>query len=111
VEKYCKEQGLFRTDDTPDPEFTDTIALDLTTVEPSRAGPKRPQDRVPLRQAKPMFRDALKADLERLAAAAGKPDVKRATVASAAPAQSASSVAVAPEQASDDTDVPVEMNG
>jgi len=111
VEAYCKEQGLFRTDGTPDPLFTDTIALDLTTVEPSLAGPKRPQDRVPLRQAKPMFRDALKADLERLAAAAAKPDVKRATAASAAPAQSASSVAVAPEQASDDTGVPVEMNG
>jgi aconitate hydratase len=39
VEKYCKEQGLFRTDDTPDPIFTDTIELDLTTVEPSIAGP------------------------------------------------------------------------
>jgi len=111
VEAYCKEQGLFRTDDTPDPVFTDTIELDLTTVEPSLAGPKRPQDRVPLRQAKPMFRDALKADLERLAAAGGKPEVKRATAASAAPDQSASAVAVAPAQVSDDPGVPVEMNG
>ncbi len=40
VEAYCKEQGLFRTDDTPDPVFTDTIELDLTTVEPSLAGPE-----------------------------------------------------------------------
>jgi aconitate hydratase len=111
VETYCKEQGLFRTDDTPDPVFTDTIELDLTTVEPSLAGPKRPQDRVPLRQAKPMFRDALKADLERLAAAGGKPEVKRATAASAAPAQSASAVAVAAEQVSDDIGVPAELNG
>ena len=111
VEAYCKEQGLFRTDATPDPVFTDTIELDLTTVEPSLAGPKRPQDRVPLRQAKPMFREALKADLERLAAAGGKTEVKRATAASAAPEQSASAVAVAPEQVGDETGVPVEMNG
>ncbi len=48
MERYCKEQGLFRTADTPDPEFTDTLELDLGTVEPSLAGPKRPQDRVPL---------------------------------------------------------------
>jgi aconitate hydratase len=58
-----------------------------------------------------MFREALKADLERLAAAAGKTEVKRATAASAAPEQSASAVAVAAEQASDDTGVPVEMHG
>jgi aconitate hydratase len=55
VEAYCKEQGLFRTDMTPDPSFTDTLRLDLSTVEPTVAGPKRPQDRVPLRQAKSSF--------------------------------------------------------
>jgi aconitate hydratase len=55
VEAYCKEQGLFRTDMTPDPSFTDTLQLDLSTVEPTVAGPKRPQDRVPLRQAKSSF--------------------------------------------------------
>src|SRR6059058_4737409 len=59
VEAYCKTQGLFRTDDTPDPLFSDTLELDLHTVEPSLAGPKRPQDRVPLKAAKQMFRDAL----------------------------------------------------
>src|SRR3954452_9138153 len=48
VEKYCKAQGLFRTDATPDPVFTDTLELDLSTVVPSLAGPKRPQDRVAL---------------------------------------------------------------
>jgi aconitate hydratase len=48
VESYCKEQGLFRTDATPDPLFTDSLELDLSTVEPSLAGPKRPQDRVAL---------------------------------------------------------------
>jgi aconitate hydratase len=46
VETYAKAQGLWRQDDTPDPVFTDTLALDLSTVEPSLAGPKRPQDRV-----------------------------------------------------------------
>ena len=48
VEAYTKAQGIFRTDDTPDPAFSDTIELDLRSVEPSLAGPKRPQDRVPL---------------------------------------------------------------
>ncbi|HEX6104840.1 MAG TPA: aconitate hydratase AcnA [Gemmatimonadales bacterium] len=55
VERYCREQGLFRTDDTPDPEFTATLELDLTTVVPSLAGPKRPQDRVPLSELKRNF--------------------------------------------------------
>ena len=50
VERYCKEQGLFRTSDTPVPEFSDTLELDLSTVEPALAGPKRPQDRVNLTQ-------------------------------------------------------------
>jgi aconitate hydratase len=59
VEAYCKEQGLFRTDSSADPIFTDTLELDLATVEPSLAGPRRPQDRVPLKQAKPVFQQAL----------------------------------------------------
>ena len=48
VERYAKEQGLFRTDATPDPEFTETLELNLADVVPSLAGPKRPQDRVAL---------------------------------------------------------------
>ncbi|HEX6615870.1 MAG TPA: aconitate hydratase AcnA [Gemmatimonadales bacterium] len=48
VERYTREQGLFRTDETPDPAFSDTLELDLSTVTPSVAGPRRPQDRVPL---------------------------------------------------------------
>ena len=48
VERYAKAQGLFRTDDTPDPIFTDTLELDMRTVAPSLAGPKRPQDLVAL---------------------------------------------------------------
>jgi aconitate hydratase len=59
VEAYCKEQGLFRTDSSPDPLFTDTLELDLDTVEPSLAGPRRPQDRVPLTKAKGAFQEAL----------------------------------------------------
>src|SRR5438477_3393251 len=55
VEAYCKEQMLFRTDETPAPLFNDTLELDLGGVEPAVAGPKRPQDRVPLRQAKSSF--------------------------------------------------------
>ena len=68
VEAYTKAQGLFRDDTTPDPVFTDTIELDLGTVEPSLAGPRRPQDRVPLKAAKQMYRDALRADLDKAAA-------------------------------------------
>ena len=48
VEKYAKAQGMFRTKKSPDPVFTDTLHLDMTTVEPCMAGPMRPQDRVPL---------------------------------------------------------------
>jgi len=58
VEAYAKAQGMWRDDDA-DPLFTDTIALDLATVEPSLAGPKRPQDRVPLAGAKQGFATAL----------------------------------------------------
>jgi len=64
VERYCKEQGLFRTDGSPDPAFTDTLELDLATVEPSLAGPKRPQDRVALSRMKEAFRQALVAPVK-----------------------------------------------
>jgi aconitate hydratase len=59
VEAYSKEQGLFRTDDTPDPVFSDKLELDLATVVPTMAGPKRPQDSVPLTQAKVAFEKSL----------------------------------------------------
>ncbi|MGZ5077728.1 MAG: aconitate hydratase AcnA, partial [Methylobacter sp.] len=61
TERYAKEQGLFRTDETPDPEFTQTLELDLATVEPSLAGPKRPQDRIPLSQVGPTYKQTLTA--------------------------------------------------
>ncbi len=59
VEKYAKTQGMFRTASSPDPVFTDTLELDLSTVQPSLAGPKRPQDRVLLTDAKAGFLKAL----------------------------------------------------
>ncbi|MBV9540032.1 MAG: aconitate hydratase AcnA, partial [Alphaproteobacteria bacterium] len=59
VEKYAKAQGLFRTKKSEDPVFTDTLSLDLNTVEPSLAGPARPQDRVPLGDAAHEFASAL----------------------------------------------------
>jgi aconitate hydratase len=59
VDAYTKMQGLFRTDETPDPMFSDTLELDLGKVEPTLAGPKRPQDRVPLRQSKSAFAKAM----------------------------------------------------
>jgi len=64
VERYTKEQGLFRTETTPDPDFTDTLELDLSTVEPSLTGPKRPQDRLPLKEVQTAFRAALTAPLK-----------------------------------------------
>jgi aconitate hydratase len=59
VEEYTKAQGIFRTDATPDPMYSDKLELDLASVEPTLAGPKRPQDRVPLRQSKAAFEKSL----------------------------------------------------
>ena len=59
VEAYAKAQGMWRHDDMADPVFTDMLELDLATVEPSLAGPKRPQDRVALKGAKKSFEDGL----------------------------------------------------
>ncbi len=59
VEAYAKAQGMFRDSGTPRPEFTKCLTLDISTVEPSIAGPKRPQDRVPLRDAPKAFAAAM----------------------------------------------------
>ncbi len=61
TERYAKEQCLFRTDTSPDPEFTQTMEVDLGTIEPAMAGPKRPQDRIPLSQVGPTYRQTLTA--------------------------------------------------
>ncbi len=63
VERYSKEQGLFRSDDGPALSYTKTLGLDLSTVEPSLAGPKRPQDRIALTDMKRAFRQSLTAPI------------------------------------------------
>ncbi len=65
VEAYTRAQGLFRTDEAPDPEYTDVLELDMGEVEPSIAGPRRPQDRIPLREAKQAFQVLLKEEFGR----------------------------------------------
>ena len=60
VEAYAKAQGMWRIDGAPAADYTDIVSLDLSTVEPSLAGPKRPQDRVPLRSAKTVYQTSVK---------------------------------------------------
>ncbi len=64
VEAYAKAQGLFRTDDSVEPRFSESLSLDLGSVEPSVAGPRRPQDRVPLTDLRRSFREAFTDGLE-----------------------------------------------
>jgi aconitate hydratase len=64
TQAYLREQGLFRESNSPDPEFTDTLELDLASVVPSLAGPKRPQDRVALTEMKETFQNALTAPVK-----------------------------------------------
>ena len=70
TEAYCKEQGLFRTDATPDPVYSEVLELDLGTIEPSLAGPKRPQDRIALGDAQTSAR----ATIAEALAAGASPD-------------------------------------
>jgi len=65
VEAYYKAQGMFRTDDTPEPVFTDIVELDLSTIVPSLAGPKRPQDRVELTAMKDAFNDIIRTPVDK----------------------------------------------
>ncbi len=82
VERYNRAQGLFRTAESPEPVFTDLVELDLATVEPSLAGPKRPQDRLPLPTVKSAFRKALSASVKDQGFALSPADLdKKATVA------------------------------
>jgi aconitate hydratase len=111
VEAYTKEQGLFRTDATPDPVFTDTIELDLGIVEPSLAGPKRPQDRVPLSKAKTMYREALESDLAKLGTPAAAAQLAKATTVSAARPLSPETVIVADGESVANDGVKVEYKG
>jgi aconitate hydratase len=79
VEAYMKEQGLFHSPRSPEPVFTDTLALDLATVEPSIAGPRRPQDRIKLSEARRSFREALPGLLPAGTAIPGKEAAKGAS--------------------------------
>ncbi|MCL4808886.1 MAG: aconitate hydratase AcnA [Thermoanaerobaculia bacterium] len=63
VEAYCRAQGLWRAEDAPEPRFSDTLELNLADVVPSIAGPKRPQDRIALKDARKVYRESLPAML------------------------------------------------
>ena len=64
VEAYCREQQLFRTDETPDPEYSDLLEVELGSIEPSLAGPKRPQDRIGLHEAQASARATIAEEIE-----------------------------------------------
>src|ERR1044071_3531246 len=66
VAAYAKVQGMYRIKNTPDPIFTDVLKLDLNSIEPSMAGPKRPQDRVPLKEVKSSFMNAMDKEFNKL---------------------------------------------
>ena len=102
VEAYTKAQGLFRTDATPDPIFTDTIELDLATVVPSLAGPKRPQDRIALHDMKATYFTSLAAESARMATAVG---------AKLAPGSASAAMVAEGGQTAVDTGVPCEHGG
>jgi aconitate hydratase len=110
VEAYTREQGLFRTDETPDPVFTDTIELDLGTVVPSIAGPRRPQDRIALTDAKQAYRAALEETLAKAGTPAAAAEIRAATAVSAEPGLATAMVATAVDEQADDG-VEVEYNG
>jgi aconitate hydratase len=77
VEAYCKEQGLFRTDETPDPVFTDTLELDLGDVEATLAGPRRPQDKIALTDMKSTFEQTLTKPVDQGGFGLSEEDVKK----------------------------------
>jgi aconitate hydratase len=77
VGRYCKEQHLFRNHNSPPPNYSKMLLLDLGTVEPSLAGPKRPQDRVPLTAVKRAFQQSLRTPLKQRGYALSENDVHR----------------------------------
>ncbi len=80
IERYCKAQGLFRDNNSPDPDFTDTLELDLASVEPCLAGPKRPQDRIPLKEIKRSFFNTLRAPLKERGYALSEQNISRKSI-------------------------------
>src|ERR1700685_4661976 len=81
VEAYSREQGMFHDEKTPEAEYSELLSLDLATVEPSLAGPKRPQDRVVLSQAGESFNKALPSLLKPKSAAAQSANAPASAVA------------------------------
>ncbi len=71
VDTYFREQSMFRTDGAADPKYSETLSLDISTVEPSLAGPKRPQDRIPLSAMKSSFNEAMRSEYHKDVAALG----------------------------------------
>ena len=96
VEDYARAQGLFRTLDSPDASYAATIEVDLASIEPSLAGPRRPQDRVSLKQAKPKFEQALAAMLAEPRKGAAAAKTATATATATASQTSAAAVLDAP---------------
>ncbi|HEY3129039.1 MAG TPA: aconitate hydratase AcnA [Acidobacteriota bacterium] len=111
VRAYCTEQKIIHTIETAEPHFSDTLELELGSVEPSLAGPKRPQDRVPLKQSKHLFLEALHSALDGTNVKPNQQTVMRWTGEGGTPqpVSSESSVAVVEPEARDS--VPVEYNG
>lgn len=102
VEKYYKAQGMFLTPDAPEPEFTSTLELDMGTIEPSLAGPKRPQDRIVLTGMKSQWKQDLNATF-------GKSSSTASSTPEAMEAEGGTTVAVVQDPGHDG--VPVEYNG
>ncbi len=82
VEAYCKAQGIFRVDEMPDPDYSDVVYLDLSTVVPSLAGPKRPQDRIALADMKSAYRQTLLAPVGPQGIGLEEDDLSRTAVVS-----------------------------
>ncbi|HEV8130205.1 MAG TPA: aconitate hydratase AcnA [Acidobacteriota bacterium] len=112
VREYYVAQQIFHTPQAPEPHFSDALELDLETVEPSLAGPKRPQDRVPLKESKQMFLEELRSTQEGAADKPAKQTVNRWTGEGGTPCPTvaASSVAVL-EEVDYSGSVAVEYNG
>ncbi len=104
VEAYYKAQGLFRTDESPEPEFTSSLSLDLSTVVASMAGPKRPQDRIELTKMKSQWRDDLVNTFGKSAATSGSP-VTSMTAEGGLPSTAEASVTGVDEEDDDSVEV------
>jgi len=92
VERYTRAQGLFRTDDAPTPDYSRTLTLEMSTIEPSLAGPKRPQDRILLQDMKPEFQRALGAPTAQRGFALSEEEIGHTATVSASNGQDESKI-------------------